>query len=369
MTSFKVAQWLREGIAAAKAGDAERARDLLLQVVDADEYNEQAWIWLSSVVDDDADRKVCLENVLSINPDNNLAKAGLAHLQSRRAASAPPPPPQPRPAPPAPAASAPVASDDWWDQPLADGPLPAAQDLMEERLAASVAPAPSPSFEVVEEQAPPIPEREEPQPEPKKRKRRRARRSTQLLAATLCLVLGLLAAAGALMAFLQIGPFDPTTRNYADVMRPLLEDYDAWRDGPYGALVGELNRLCGPGADGWRNQDVLLACSRYDALDCALVAAHCGDDVEAMRERIGALSRQAQSAGATLRAALDEVVPPDDMALAHTRFIACLQARVDDAGRVGEMAQGQLPHDSIPIPACQMFSTAEEEVRGYVGSW
>jgi hypothetical protein len=367
MTSFRVAQLLREGIAAAKTGDAERARDLLLQVVDADEYNEQAWIWLSSVVDSDADREVCLENVLSINPDNNLAKAGLAHLRSRQATSAPPPPPQPKPTPPPPA---PAASDDWWDQPslVDDGPLPAAQDLMEERLAASVAPAPR--AEVTEESAPPTPEREEPQPEPKKRKsRRRARRSTQLLAATLCLVLGLLAAAGALMAFLQVGPFDPTTRNYAQAMRPLLEEYDAWWDGPYGALVGELSRLCGPGADGWRNQDVLLACSRYDALDCTLVAAHCGDDVEAMRERIGALSRQAQSAGAALQTALDEVAAPDDVALAHARFIACLQARVDDARRVGEMAQGRLPGGPISIPACQMFSTAEDEVQAYVGSW
>ena len=43
MTSFQVAQWLRQGIAAAQAGDAKKAYDLLLKVVDVDEYNEQAW--------------------------------------------------------------------------------------------------------------------------------------------------------------------------------------------------------------------------------------------------------------------------------------------------------------------------------------
>jgi len=74
MTSYQVAEWLRQGIAAAQAGDADRASELLMRVVDVDEYNEQAWLWLSSVVDSDTDREVCLENVLAINPDNKLAK-------------------------------------------------------------------------------------------------------------------------------------------------------------------------------------------------------------------------------------------------------------------------------------------------------
>jgi hypothetical protein len=39
MTSFRVAQLLREGIAAAKAGDGPRAQNLLMQVVDADEQD------------------------------------------------------------------------------------------------------------------------------------------------------------------------------------------------------------------------------------------------------------------------------------------------------------------------------------------
>ena len=38
---------LEEGITAAKAGQKERARQCLMQVVKADENNEQAWLWLS----------------------------------------------------------------------------------------------------------------------------------------------------------------------------------------------------------------------------------------------------------------------------------------------------------------------------------
>lgn len=74
---------LSEGIAAAKLGQRERARDLLMQVVAADERSEQGWLWLSGVVDDPADQRVCLENVLDINPRSQQAQKGLAWLDAR----------------------------------------------------------------------------------------------------------------------------------------------------------------------------------------------------------------------------------------------------------------------------------------------
>ena len=73
-------QWLAEGIARAKAGEGERARDLLLRVVERDERNAQAWLWLSGVVESLEDRRVALENVLAIEPENALARAGLDWL-------------------------------------------------------------------------------------------------------------------------------------------------------------------------------------------------------------------------------------------------------------------------------------------------
>jgi hypothetical protein len=181
------------------------------------------------------------------------------------------------------------------------------------------------------------------------------------------LLLGLLTAVLAVAALLQVGPFDPTVNDYAQVMSPLLDDYDAWWDGSYGALVGELNSLCGPGSDGWRNQDVLLACNRYASQDCALLAAHCGADVEEMRQRVSELSVQAGQEGAKLRTSFDDVIPPADVALAHGRFLDCLQARVDDAELLGELARGELPAVPITAPVCQMFASAEDDVRRYMG--
>jgi tetratricopeptide (TPR) repeat protein len=80
MKDEELKQLLQAGIAAARAGDKEQARDLLLQVIDYDEKVEAAWLWLSGVMDDLEERQICLENVLAINPANTAALAGLRHL-------------------------------------------------------------------------------------------------------------------------------------------------------------------------------------------------------------------------------------------------------------------------------------------------
>jgi tetratricopeptide (TPR) repeat protein len=88
---------LKEGIQAARDGRKADARRLLLQVVEQDERNEMAWLWLSGVVESDDDRLICLENVLAINPDNGPAKKGLARLnaaESRAESAADTPPPE-----------------------------------------------------------------------------------------------------------------------------------------------------------------------------------------------------------------------------------------------------------------------------------
>lgn len=71
---------LQQGIAAIQAGRKEEARQILMQVVELDERNEQGWLWLSGVVESSEDRRVCLENVLAINPNNAHAQAGLEWL-------------------------------------------------------------------------------------------------------------------------------------------------------------------------------------------------------------------------------------------------------------------------------------------------
>ena len=74
---------LKQGIAALNEGRREEAHNLLAQVVKQDANNEIAWLWLSGVVDTNEERRICLENVLSINPNNGIAQRGLEALQKQ----------------------------------------------------------------------------------------------------------------------------------------------------------------------------------------------------------------------------------------------------------------------------------------------
>jgi hypothetical protein len=73
---------LKQAVSAANAGRKEEARRLLEAVLDADDHNEQAWLWMGGVVDRDEERIICLENVLTINPNNEPARKGLAALRA-----------------------------------------------------------------------------------------------------------------------------------------------------------------------------------------------------------------------------------------------------------------------------------------------
>lgn len=156
------ADLLAQGIAAAKAGRRETARRLLTRVVEQDQQNIAAWLWLSDVVDTLDDREVCLENVLTLDPANQMARKGLDWVRGQKAAApqvyTPPlmseslasstrapltpaaamfrskiqPEPEPPPPPPTVAPSAPHASyvSETWDE-----PSPEAQEQVQARLA------------------------------------------------------------------------------------------------------------------------------------------------------------------------------------------------------------------------------------------
>lgn len=74
---------VREGISAYRAGHKEEARTLLLRAVEIDQYNEQAWLWLSAVVESPEEQRTCLENVLTINPNSDRARQGIDMLDQR----------------------------------------------------------------------------------------------------------------------------------------------------------------------------------------------------------------------------------------------------------------------------------------------
>jgi hypothetical protein len=77
VTQREIEQWLEEGIVAAKAGQHQQARFRLLDVVEQDQTNETAWYWLYQVFDRHDDKRVCLENLLIINPNNAWARQEL----------------------------------------------------------------------------------------------------------------------------------------------------------------------------------------------------------------------------------------------------------------------------------------------------
>ena len=78
--------WLKAGITAVKNGDRQQGREWLEKVLEVEEHNKQAWLWLSGAVESDEERQICLENVLAIDPENTLAKKGLAKLAQHASA-------------------------------------------------------------------------------------------------------------------------------------------------------------------------------------------------------------------------------------------------------------------------------------------
>lgn len=79
---------ITEAIAAARAGDRARARDLLSRLLRTDSANAEYWVWMSAVVDTDRERIYCLESALKLDPTNRSALRGLVILGARKPADA-----------------------------------------------------------------------------------------------------------------------------------------------------------------------------------------------------------------------------------------------------------------------------------------
>lgn len=72
---------VREAIRAYKGGNREEAQALLIKATELDQMHEEAWLWLGAVVETVEDQRVCLENVLYINPNNERALKGMEQLE------------------------------------------------------------------------------------------------------------------------------------------------------------------------------------------------------------------------------------------------------------------------------------------------
>ncbi|MGQ9888656.1 MAG: hypothetical protein ACUVSX_09225 [Aggregatilineales bacterium] len=73
----RFARLMSEGRQALEHGDRQRAHDLWREAALIDPYSEQVWLALLQVLETGADRKVCLENILAINPLNVQARRQL----------------------------------------------------------------------------------------------------------------------------------------------------------------------------------------------------------------------------------------------------------------------------------------------------
>ena len=75
------AELLQRAKNAVKAGDKGTAQRFLLQVIKQNPRSGTAWLWLSAIVDDPIRERDCLEQVLRINPNSEVAKRHLDRLR------------------------------------------------------------------------------------------------------------------------------------------------------------------------------------------------------------------------------------------------------------------------------------------------
>ncbi|KXK54548.1 MAG: hypothetical protein H3C32_08605 [Anaerolineae bacterium] len=111
MATNNVNAMVKDAVRALKANDRATALELLQRATETDPYNEQAWLWLSGVVETEDDQRTCLQNVMFINPGNENARQGLEMLDAKLAAR---PKTEPKPSNPNAFAGFDLPSGDDW---------------------------------------------------------------------------------------------------------------------------------------------------------------------------------------------------------------------------------------------------------------
>ena len=74
---------MEEGSVALKSGDRILAHDLWREAALLDPYNERVWLALLDVLERLEDRRVCLQNIVEINPLNVQARRMLRAYEAR----------------------------------------------------------------------------------------------------------------------------------------------------------------------------------------------------------------------------------------------------------------------------------------------
>ncbi len=70
----------QEALTAIQNGENKRGKDLLTRLLRQNQSNADYWLWMSAVVDNLKEQRYCLNQVLQLDPQNKLARRGLAIL-------------------------------------------------------------------------------------------------------------------------------------------------------------------------------------------------------------------------------------------------------------------------------------------------
>jgi len=77
MTKWQVRELVRQGRAAARMGERTKAEEFFRQALALDEEDAKAWLGLASVMEDDTERRACLERALALAPDSDEVQVAL----------------------------------------------------------------------------------------------------------------------------------------------------------------------------------------------------------------------------------------------------------------------------------------------------
>ncbi len=92
MSTPELEALIEEAIVYVNAGETEQGRALLERVLEQDPNNDRAWVWMSGCVEGAQQRRICLQQALNANPNNQAALEGMQVLEGElvQASQAPP---------------------------------------------------------------------------------------------------------------------------------------------------------------------------------------------------------------------------------------------------------------------------------------
>jgi thioredoxin-like negative regulator of GroEL len=82
--SERFEELFQAGRSAFAMGNLQQAHDFWKEAARLSPFNEQVWLALLDVIDNDEDKRVCLQNILQINPMNVQARRALNLLVARK---------------------------------------------------------------------------------------------------------------------------------------------------------------------------------------------------------------------------------------------------------------------------------------------